>query len=209
MRLFLFSLFFVVSALADETGERAGHFGLRLSAGGAVYGSAIDNATNKTAADSARTSVKDPVTGEDKLSVPDYTKYVAAGWTTPFQVEGTYGITDAFELLVGVRYNLSDAFTGSDKYIMKSVGAALGYRYYFNAKDPIQAYLSGQLAIDLTEFVRGEARLGAGFLFSINSTVGIFLEGNFMVAGIYNSDNAIGKGVQLGAGLGTGLALQF
>jgi hypothetical protein len=85
----------------------------------------------------------------------------------------------------------------------------LGYRYYFNSDEPIQAYMSGQLNLALTDFWRLEGKSAFGFLFAINDTVGIFLEGDLMLSGMYNSDSKIGKGVQIGAGAMTGLALHF
>ena len=195
MRLFIFSLFFVVPAFA-------GNFGVRLTGGAGAYIGGINNNKNRDAADKARI-------GDGQKSVSDYTKYVSAGWLAPIQLEGTYGLTDKFEVLLGVRYGFSGSLQGDDKYIIDSFGAALGYRYYFNVSDFIQPYMSGQLAIDLTKFTHLEGRSAIGFLFEINKMFGVFVEGTAMVAGLYNSDDTTGKGLQIGAGLGAGLNLRF
>lgn len=195
MRLFIFSLFFAVSAFS-------GNFGVRLTGGAGAYIGGIDNNANRNAADSARI-------GTDQKSVSDYTKYVSAGWLAPIQLEGTYGLTEKFEVLLGVRYGFSGAIQRDDKYIIDSFGMALGYRYYFNNNEFIQPYMSGQLAIDLTKFTRLEGKSAIGFLFEIDRMFGVFVEGTAMAAGLYNSDDAIGKGCQFGAGLGAGLNVRF
>lgn len=215
MRFLILSLFFVGSVMAEESVKQDRNFGVRLSVGGGAYAGGISNTINKTAADASRTpfTTPDPTNPNapptERFSVPDYTKYISAGWVVPLQLEGTYSFSNAFEILLGIRYGFSGAILNEDTYIMKSIGAALGYRYYLNTHDPIQAYMSGQLAMDLTQFVRLEGKAGIGFLFEITPLIGIFVEGNMMLAGLYNSDDAIGKGGQLGAGLGTGLHLHF
>lgn len=183
----------------------AWHFGVRLTGTGSVYAGEVNNIANTKAANAS--IVKIPNT--DTKTLPDYTKYVSAGWWVPLQLEGTYGVTDSFEVLLGVRYGFSDYFTGQDAYLMPSVGAALGYRYYFNVSEFIQPYLSSQIAMDLTQFIRGEASSAFGFLFDINPMIGIFVEGNMALAALYNADGAIGDGVQAAAGLSTGLHLHF
>lgn len=190
MRLFILSSLFAISSLAADS------FGVRLSVGGGAYVGGIDNTVNRTAAD-------------QKAFFPDYTKYVSAGWVVPLQLEGTYRLTHAFEVLLGGRYGFSNALNGNDNYIMQSFGIALGYRYYFNTQDMIQPYTSGQIAIDLAKFTRLEGKSAFGFLFEITPMIGICAEGNLMLAGVYNSDVATGKGLQLGAGLATGVHLHF
>lgn len=205
MRLFLISLFFVLPTFAAPGNPGSpGTFGVRLTVGGAAYVGGVENTSNRTAADQA------VVTIDGKRSVSDYTKYIGAGWSVPLQLEGTYRITDAFEVLWGLRYGFTGSVLNGEDYIMKSLGTALGYRYYFNAQqDPIQAYLSGQLAIDLTQFTHLEAKSAFGFLYDITDLVGVFLEGNFAVAALYNSDDNIGKGLHLGGGLATGVQFHF
>ena len=214
MRFLIFSVLFVGFALAaDASGsavyDRGGHFGVRVTGGGGAYAGGIKNSANIAAADANRLGVVTPVPGSSNTSVPDYSKYLSVGWMAPLQLEATYGVTDAFEILLGARYGWSGALAGGDGYIMKSVGAALGCRYYFNDHDPIQAYMSSQLAIDLTQFVRAEGKAAFGFLFDVSSLVGIFLEGNFALAGIFNNDQSIGQGGQMTAGVGGGLHLHF
>ncbi|MEI6805218.1 MAG: hypothetical protein WCK49_01760 [Myxococcaceae bacterium] len=203
MRLFILSFLFV--SLAQANGYQ-GQFGVRLTAGGAAYLGGIDNTVNRTAADA--NAYKD-TTGNSKASLPDYTKYISAGWVVPLQLEATYSFTNAFEILLGGRYGFSKAFSGNDDYIMQSFGLALGYRYYFNTEDTIKAYMSSQIAIDLVKFTRLESRTAFGFLVEITPMVGVFFESNFALAGLYNSDSATGKGVQFGAGAAAGLQLHF
>lgn len=185
--------------------SRAKKFGIRLTGMGGAYASAVNNTANQTQADLARVEVS----SAGQKTIPDYTKYVSAGWMVPLQLEMTYSFTDAFELLLGARYGFSGTFVNSDKYLMNSFGLALGGRYYFNAQDAVQAYMSAQAGIDLTQFVRVEGVSGVGFLFNITPRVGLFLEGNLLVSALYNSDASIGKGLQVGAGLGTGLHVRF
>lgn len=208
MRLLILLSFFAISSLATESSEygHRGQFGVRLSAGGGAYVGGIDDTTNRTSAD--QSGYKD-TTGLTKTSLPDYTKYISAGWVVPLQLEGTYSFTNAFEILLGGRYGFSKAFNGNDDYIMQSFGIALGYRYYFNTQDRVQAYVSSQAAIDLAKFTRVEGKSAFGFLFEITPMIGVFTEGNLMLAGLYNSDVAIGKGAQLGAGASVGLHLHF
>jgi hypothetical protein len=112
-------------------------------------------------------------------------------------------------MLLGGCYGFSNSFIGDDAYVMQSFGLALGYRYYFNTEDTIRAYISSQVAIDLAKFTRLESRTALGFLFEITPMMGIFLESNLALAGLYNSDSAIGKGVQLRLGSAAGLSLYF
>lgn len=208
MRLFILSFLFfglVQAAESSEYGHR-GQFGVRVTAGGGAYLGGIDNTVNRTAADA--NGYKDK-TGTTNASLPDYTKYISAGWVVPLQLEGTYSFTNAFEVLLGGRYGFSSAFNGNDNYIMQSFGAALGYRYYFNTQDMIQAYTSSQIAVDLAKFTRLEGKSAFGFLIEITPMVGVFFEGNLALAGLYNSDSAMGKGAQLGAGAAAGLHLHF
>ncbi len=204
MRIFILS-FLVFSLAHAEHSLRQGKFGVRLGAGGAGYVGALDNTANRTAADLNGAGTGLP----DSRKLPDYTKYVSAGWVVPVQLELTYGVTNAFELLLAANTTFSGALYADDKYFMKYFNMGLGYRYYFNSDDPIQAYMSSQLGIALTEFLRLEGKSAFGFLFAINDTVGIFLEGDLMLTGLYNSDSSIGKGFQVGAGAMTGLALHF
>jgi hypothetical protein len=207
MRFFIFSLLFNMTALAAENDSRLGKWGLRLTGGVGAYAGGIDNSANRLAADAARVeiAVRDSV----KKSISDYTKYFSAGWLSPIQLEGTYGLTNKFEILLGIRYGFSGSLQGDDKYIIDSFGTALGYRCYFSTQSLIQAYISGQVAIDLTKFTHLEGKSALGFLFAIDDRVGVFVEGSSMIAGLYNSDNAIGKGLQFGAGLGAGVNVRF
>src|SRR3989338_7892008 len=194
MRLFLISLFCAIPLLAAPGNPGSpGTFGVRLTAGGAAYTGFVDNIANRTAAD---TSV---VTVSGLRSTSDYTKYIGAGWVVPLQLEGTYKITDAFEVLLGFRYGFTGAVLNGEDYIVNSLGTALGYRYYFNTQDPVQAYLSGQIAIDLTGFTHLEGKSGFGFLLGITPLVAVFIEGNCALAGLYNSNDKIGKGLRLSA----------
>ncbi len=204
MRIFLLS--FLIFSLANAEGySRQGRFGVRLGSGAAGYVGALDNTVNRTAADANGAGTGLP----DSRKLPDYTKYVSAGWLVPVQLEFTYGVTNAFELLLAANSSFSGALYANDKYFMKYFNMGLGYRYYFNSDDPIQAYMSSQLALALTDFWRLEGKSAFGFLFAINDMVGIYVEGDLMLAGMYNSDSAIGKGFQVGAGAMTGLALHF
>ena len=112
-------------------------------------------------------------------------------------------------MLLGLRYGFTGAVLNGEDYIIESLGTALGYRYYFNSQDPVQAYLSGQIGVDLTGFTHLEGKSAFGFLFDITPLIGVFIEGNLAVAGLYNSDDKIGKGLQLSSGLATGLQLYF
>lgn len=202
-----------IQAVASETGvpySRLHRFGLRLGGGVGAYTGAIDNTANRIAASKTSIVVKNPDTQQDQLSVSDYTKYLSAGWLVPVQLEMSYGLTNAFQLLLGLNYVFSNGVLGSDdKYIFSSVGAALGYRYYFNDRDWIQPYVSSQLSLQLTEYWRLDSKTSFGFLWTITDLVGIFSEASLSVAGLYNGDDSIGKGVQLGAFCMTGVQLNF
>lgn len=206
MRFFILTFFLATSALTTESESyaRSGHFGVRLGAGGAAYVGGIDDTANRTAAD--ENGVPIPVTNR---KLPDYTQYISAGWLVPLQLEATYGLTNAFEILLGIQSNFSGTFLKDDQYIMRSFGVALGYRYYFDDKDPIQAYLSSQIALDLTAFTRLESRTAFGFLFNFTPMFGVFIEAHLNAVGVYSSEVVTGKGAQLGLGSALGVHLHF
>ncbi|MES2503517.1 MAG: hypothetical protein V4534_01435 [Myxococcota bacterium] len=209
MRFFLLATCLLTQLLSmNAHASYAGKVGVRLGSGFGVYASAITNTANRTAADSARREITDK-DGNQVQSVADYTRYFSAGWLVPLQLEGTYGLTNSLELLLGLRTDFSGSVTGEDDYIMKMFGVSLGYRYYFNTTEPIQAYVSGQLGVDLTKFVRLESKSAFGFLWAITPMVGIFSEGNLMIAGLYNGNSDIGKGLQIGVGTTLGVHLRF
>src|SRR3989338_3694566 len=94
MRFFIFSSLLAISSLAADSTDygHSGQFGVRLTAGGGAYVGGIDNTANRTAAD--RDCYRD-TTGATNASLPDYTKYLSAGWMVPLQLEATWSPTNA------------------------------------------------------------------------------------------------------------------
>ncbi|MBL4817739.1 MAG: hypothetical protein JKY15_00725 [Deltaproteobacteria bacterium] len=126
MRVFL--LFFCVASISlatttsqeDSKYSRSGRFGLRFTSGGSAYGGGIDNKDNQTKADKARVDLNP--SKNDKVGPPDYTKYISAGWLVPLQLEMTYGLTNAFELLLGLIPIFQVRFRTMINILWKSLG---------------------------------------------------------------------------------------
>ena len=169
---FAFFLFSAASIAQVQPRGFGGRAGVRLTGEGGVYGGL----------------------SIDSLSSASFKfEQLSAGWLAPVQVEITYSVTDAFELLLGYRYGFSAPFAmkgmeqafGTDSYAVSSSGMALGYRYYFNTNDPIKAYLSGQVSAafaGLTTAPAVEGRLTPGFQCELTDEVGLFFQTSFGLA---------------------------
>lgn len=183
------------AAAAEVESLYKGRFGLRLGADVAVFGSYIDSQAN---ADKPHPQQADP-----------YLNRFGSGWFVPLQLEGTYSITNALEVLLGLRYAFSSPLGGTtDPYVLSSIGVSLGYRYYVNVREPVKFYFSGQLA---TAFLLPtiDTRMEFGLLWDVHEHVGIFLQSGVGGAAILSTPTGAGLGGQAYGSLGLGAHGRF
>lgn len=185
-------LFFAMTLQAAKRDDYEGRWGLRLNIDGGVYGGYVNS----------------PASPKKAAVVDQLLSRVSAGWMLPLQIEGTYSVTNAFEILLGLRYSFSSALFGNNPYLLSSIGANLGWRYYVNINEPIKSYWSGQVG---AVFVQPafEAKTAIGLQWDINNSFALFFQQGIGIAGLFSSADALGLGGQLVFNFGTGMHYRF
>src|SRR5688572_14142584 len=92
------AIFLASTSIAAPRDDYDNRWGIRLSVDGGVYGSYIDRGASSSSSGFA--------------VLEQYVNRVGAGWLLPIQLEGTYSVTNAFEILAGLRYSFSSALFG-------------------------------------------------------------------------------------------------
>jgi hypothetical protein len=98
------------------------------------------------------------------------------GYVIPLELEGTYGITRALEVMLGFRGAASIPVQSIASYALPYTVSS-GLRYYYNVDEPVSAYTAIAVNVGLDRFGFEVSPSTWGLQWDINDNISVFGDG--------------------------------
>lgn len=127
-------------------------------------------------------------------------EYLSLGLGIPIGLDFTFSPTQALELYIGTLYTPSVLLKGRDPYLLMA-GVHLGYRYYINPNEPIQAFFGQEVGFGFP-VLAADLQSSIGMRFPLHEHLSLDIQNGLGISfASHDSETLVQAHLSLGAGL--------